>query len=237
MCRGLGPSEGVGGAPWPTVPGRPRSPPLPVLQPQPLCSPQPCRRPPQPGPHRRSSPASADLLLLGTWPAGMGARLRPRAGVPLPATRSQRRRPPRSSAPHLPSSGPGAPASPRLASSEVALGPLVVGAPALNSAARGRCSPGPALHPPTRGAITLCPFAAPLPEGLRQPDPQRAPLACTPHPISPGYILLPRSLCQESSIPGLGAPGVSGESRWLPRPVSAPTAALPLWLEGGLPPK
>lgn len=149
VCRGLGPSEGVGGAPrGPPFPAVPVAHPPSVLQPQPLCSPQPCRRPPQPGPHRRSSPASADLP-FGTWPAGMGARLRPSGPVFLcrrpGASAGGLRAPPPRTCP-----GPRALAPrPSLGWPPAAcpLGPLVVGGSGSKLCCPGTLQPGPSPPP------------------------------------------------------------------------------------------
>ena len=205
--------------------GAPRGPPFPAVpaaHPSQYGSPSLSAAPSLAGAHRSLAPTAGPrppplICSFGTWPAGMGARLRPRAGVPLPATRSQRRRPPRSSAPHLPSSGPGAPALLGWPPAKCPLSPLVVGAPALNSAAWGRCSPGRPSTPQLEGPSPSAPFAAPLPEGLSD-SPTLKELLSPAHltPSLPATFSSPRSLCQESSILGLGAPGVSGESLLAP---------------------
>lgn len=146
------------------APRGPRCPAVPTDHPSQHGSPSPSAAPsladarPTLAPHRRSSPTSADLLLRNLARRGGSA-------PPPPGPTLLCRRPPRSSAPHLPSSGSGSPALPGWPPAKCPPGPLGVGAPALNSATSGRCSPGPAPHCP-EGPSPSAPYAAPLLEVL-----------------------------------------------------------------------
>lgn len=123
---------------------------------------------------------------------------------------------------------PWLPGPPWLASSEVSSGPSGGGGSGSKLCPMGTLQPGPGPPPPTRGTITLHSLRSAPPGGpLRQPHPQRAPLACTPHPTPPGYILLP-----QIPLPGKFYPRSWGPrcQRWVsaasPRPAPAPTAGL-----------
>lgn len=210
-------------APRPPVPGRPHRPPFQHGSPSPSAAPSLADAHPSLVPHRRSSPTSADLLLRN-----LACRCGSAPPPPRPALLC--RRPPRSTAPHLPSSGSGSPALPVWPPAKCPPGPLGVGAPALNSATSGRCSPGPAPLP--RGAITLSSLRSALLEVLAGSPTRKVLLSrASPHPHHNCYLLLPRI-----PPPGKFHPSSWGPSRqrWVsagyPHPAPAPTADLrPGW--------
>lgn len=189
------------------APRGPRCPAVPTDHPSQHSSPSPSAAPsladarPTLAPHRRSSPTSADLLLRNLARRGGSA-------PPPPGPTLLCRRPPRSSAPHLPSSGSGSPALPGWPPAKCPPGPLGVGAPALNSATSGRCSPGPAPHCP-EGPSPSAPYAAPLLEVLAG-----SPTCKVLH--SPARFTSPHHTCY-LLFPQIPPPGKFHPSSWGPR--------------------
>lgn len=213
------------------APRGPRCPAVPTDHPSQHGSPSPSAAPsladarPTLAPHRRSSPTSADLLLRNLARRGGSA-------PPPPGPTLLCRRPPRSSAPHLPSSGSGSPALPGWPPAKCPPGPLGVGAPALNSATSGRCSPA---RPPTapRGHHPQLPTQRPSWRSSQAAPPAKCStrLHASPQPHHTCYLLLPQIPPPGKFHPSSWGPGCQ---RWVsagyPRPAPAATADLrPGW--------
>lgn len=173
--------------------------------------------------HRSLAPTAGPrpsplICSFGTWPVGMGTRLRlpgrhSSAGdqEPAPVASALLR-------PALAQFRPWLPGPPWLASSEVSSGPSGGEGSGSKLCPMGTLQPGPGPPPLPEGPSPSTPYAAPLPEVLSGSPTLKellSPARLTP-PL-PATFSSPRSLCRESSIPGLGAPGVSGGSL-LPSP-------------------
>lgn len=215
MCRGLGPSEGVGGAP--------RGPPFPAVpaaHPSQYGSPSLSAAPSLAGAHRSLAPTAGPRLpplicSFRTWPAGMGALLRPA----------------------LAQFRPWRPGPPRLASSEVSSGPSGGGGSGSKLCCLGTLQPGPGPPPSnSRGHHPLLRSQRPSRRASQTARPSKSSsrLHTSPH-LSRLHSPPPDSSARKVLSQVLG-PQVSAVSLcWLPPPGVSPYS----WsapLAGGWPP-